>query len=318
MRRGEVQPFTDKQIELAKIFADQAVIAIENVRLFTELEAKNRDLTESLEQQTATAEILRVISRSPTDVQPVFDTIARNAARLCEANYSGVHPFDGELLTMAAAHGFTPGDFVAAQANFPRRAGRESAVGRAVLTRAAVHIHDVTRDPEYRFPAQAQIGYRTILGVPMLREGVPIGAVAIWRREVRPFSEAQIALVTTFAAQAVIAVENVRLFKELEARNRDLTEAVLRQNPVRRPSRPRPAEPRRSGGLDPSPAWPFPLLQLGVRGGGQCPQLVKGHHRAGSSPGRGSMDPCHGNRACATRSSWASGGGKWAGRPYRN
>src|SRR5262249_3705013 len=228
IRRMEVRPFTEKQIKLLEIFPDQAVIAIENVRLFTELEARTHELTEALEQQTATSEILRVISSSPTDTQPVFDTIARNAARLCEATHSSVNQFDGELLTLAATHGFSVQEIEAGRQMFPRRAMRESAVGRAVLTRTVVHIPDVTQDPEYRFPAQARF-YRTILGVPMLREGVPIGAVAIWRQDVRPFSDAQIALVKTFANQAVIAIENVRLFKELEDRNHELTEALEQQ-----------------------------------------------------------------------------------------
>src|SRR5262245_41660138 len=172
IRRMEVRPFTEKQIKLLETFSDQAVIAIENVRLFTELEARNHELTEALEQQTATGEILRVISSSHTDTQPVCDTIARNAARLCEATRSSVNQFDGELLTLAATHGFSVQEMEAGRQMFPRRAAHESAVGRAVLTRAVVHIHDVTQDPAYRFPAQAQIGYRTILGVPMLREGV--------------------------------------------------------------------------------------------------------------------------------------------------
>jgi signal transduction histidine kinase len=226
MRRSHVQPFTDKQIELAKTFADQAVIAIENVRLFTELEARNRELTESLEQQTATAEILRVISSSPTDVQPVFDTIVRNAARLCEASHSNLFRFEGELLAHAASFGFAPVDVEDVRTAFPRRPGREFAVGRAVMEGRAIHIRDVTQDPEYRMPAQSVRNLRTVLAVPMLREGIAIGAVAIWRAEVQPFSEAQIKLVTTFAAQAVIAIENVRLFHELESRTAQLTRSV--------------------------------------------------------------------------------------------
>jgi GAF domain-containing protein len=226
MRRTEVQLFTDKQVALAKTFADQAVIAIENVRLFTELEARNRELTEALEQQTATAEILRVISGSPTDVQPVFDTIVRSAARLCEAARSNLFRFDGELVAFAASFGFTLADVDIIRMAFPRRPGREFAVGRAVMEGRAIHIADVTQDPEYDMPVQAVVNQRTVLAVPMLREGIPIGAVAIWRPEVRPFSETQLKLVTTFADQAVIAIENVRLFQELEARTGQLTRSV--------------------------------------------------------------------------------------------
>jgi GAF domain-containing protein len=219
-------PFSPKQIELLQTFADQAVIAIENVRLFTELEARNRELTESLEQQTATAEILRVISSSPTDVQPVFDTIVRSAARLCEATRSNLFRFEGEHVAFAASFGFTPADVEIVRKAFPRRPGREYAVGRAVMEGRVIHIADVTQDPEYRMPVQYTLNQRTVLAVPMLREGIPIGAVAIWRPEVRPFSEAQIKLVTTFADQAVIAIENVRLFHELEARTAQLTRSV--------------------------------------------------------------------------------------------
>jgi signal transduction histidine kinase len=226
MRRTEVQPFTDKQVELAKTFADQAVIAIENVRLFTELEERNRELTESLEQQTATSEILRVISSSPTDVQPVFDTIVRSAARLCQAARANLFRFDGELVVHAAAFGFTPTEVEVLRTAFPRRPGREFMVGRALVEGRVIHVHDVMQDPEYRMPERVTLNQRAVLAVPMLREGTPIGAVAIWRSEARPFSEAQIKLVTTFADQAVIAIENVRLFQELEARTAQLTRSV--------------------------------------------------------------------------------------------
>ncbi len=202
IRRHEVRPFADKQIALLQTFADQAVIAIENVRLFKELEVKNRDLTEALEQQTATSEILRVISSSPTDVQPVFDTIVQSAARLCGATRSNLLRFDGELLSLEATFGFTPADVEAIRKAFPQRPGRESvvaviepgresAVGRAVMEGQVIHIPDVTQDPQYRNPAQSILHLRTVLAVPMLREGIPIGAVVIWRSEVRPFSEAQ-------------------------------------------------------------------------------------------------------------------------------
>jgi GAF domain-containing protein len=226
MWRRDVHPFSDRQIILLQTFADQAVIAIENVRLFTELEARNRELTEALEQQTATAEILRVISRSPTDVQPVFDTIVRNAARLCEAARSHLFRFDGELLALAATFGFTDADAEILRTVFPRRPGRGFIAGRAVIESRAIHIPDVTQDPEYVDIVHPTLHQRTVLAVPMLREGIPIGAVVIWRSETRPFSEAQIKLVTTFADQAVIAIENVRLFHELEARTAQLTRSV--------------------------------------------------------------------------------------------
>src|SRR5262249_4914163 len=224
--RLEAQPFSVRQIELLETFAHQAVIAIENVRLFQELQARNRDLTEALDQQTATGEILRVISSSPTDLQPVFDTIVRNAARLCDATRSNLVRFEGKLLAVAATFGFTLSDAGSALTHFPRQPGREWAAGRAVLEGRVIHIPDVTQDPEYNNPAQSILNLRTVLAVPMLREGIPIGAVVIWRSEVRPFSEAQIKLVTTFADQAVIAIENVRLFQELDARTAQLTRSV--------------------------------------------------------------------------------------------
>jgi GAF domain-containing protein len=223
VRRTEARPFTNRQVELLETFADQAVIAIENVRLFTELQEKNRGLTEALEQQTATSEILSVISSSPTDVQPVFDTIARSAARLCDATVSGMARFDGNVLELAATYGYEPEALEYLQRAHPRRPGRDTGWGRAVLERRVIHVHDVTVDPEYQHSA---IGYRTLLAVPLLREGAVLGAIAIWRRDVKPFSNQQIALVETFADQAVIAIENVRLFKELEARTRDLTRSV--------------------------------------------------------------------------------------------
>jgi signal transduction histidine kinase/putative methionine-R-sulfoxide reductase with GAF domain len=223
LRRREANRFTDKQTALLQTFADQAVIAIENVRLFTELQARNKELIEALDKQTATSEMLRVILSSPTDPQPVFDTIARSAARLCDAPVSGVARFDGQVLEVAATHGYGPEALEFLLQRFPRRAGRETGWGRAVLERHAIHLHDVTVDAEYE---GFSTGYRTLLAVPMLGKGTALGAIAIWRREVRPFSDQQIALVETFADQAVIAIENVRLFKELEARTQDLTRSV--------------------------------------------------------------------------------------------
>jgi PAS domain S-box-containing protein len=228
--RTEVKPFSDKQLGLLRVFADQAVIAIENVRLFNELETRNRDLTEALEQQTATSDILRVISRSPTDVQPVFETIANAAVKLCRAAHTTVATFDGELLRFAAMARVDTEGAEALQRLFPRPPDRASAVSRAVLTRSVVMIEDVITDNDYQIQdAALTAGFRSVLGVPLLRDGNPIGAIAVGRPEPGRFPESQIALLKTFADQAVIAIENVRLFKELEVRNRDLTEALEQQ-----------------------------------------------------------------------------------------
>ena len=234
--RNEVSPFTGKQIELVRTFADQALIAIENVRLFTELQEKNRALTEAhaqvtetLEQQTATSEVLRVISSSPTDVQPVFDAIATNAARLCDAVNGLVIRYDGELLHLAAQYNVDPQRLAAVRQAYPRSASRGALSGRAILTRDVVHVPDVSRDLEYTLPAATTIGYRSVLAVPMMHEGVPRGTILVARDVVAPFSDAHIALIQTFADQAVIAIENVRLFTELQEKNHELTSALDQQ-----------------------------------------------------------------------------------------
>jgi two-component system, NtrC family, sensor kinase len=237
LRRAEAVPFTDKQIALLQTFADQAVIAIENVRLFTELQENNLALTEAhahvteaLEQQTATAEILRVISRSQTDVQPVFDTIARSAVKLCDGLFSALFQFDGELLHRVAQHNYTPEALEELHCVFPARPTRALFTGRAILERAVVHIPDSEVDPEHQHRAlRRAIGWRSGLFVPMLREGAPIGVIEVARAEPGPFSDSEIELLKTFADQAVIAVENVRLFKELEARNAELIDTLARQ-----------------------------------------------------------------------------------------
>jgi signal transduction histidine kinase/putative methionine-R-sulfoxide reductase with GAF domain len=227
IRRLEAHPFSDQQVALLQTFADQAVIAIENVRLFKELEARNRDLTEALEQQTATAEILRVISRSQTDVQPVFDTIVRSAVRLCAGLFSTLYQFDGELLHRVAQHNYTSEALEASDRVFPARPTRALGAGRAILERAVVHMPDVELDPEHQHQALSRaIGIRSSLWVPMLREGTPIGVITVARAEAGPFSDSEIELLKTFADQAVIAVENVRLFKELQARTGELTQSV--------------------------------------------------------------------------------------------
>ena len=223
-RRIEDRPFSEKQITLVKTFADQAVIAIENVRLFNELQVRNRDLTEALEQQTATGEVLRVIASSPTEIQPVLDTVIANAVRLIGAEHGHIRQYDGEFL-QGVAYCNVEAEEVIALREMPLRPGRDTAPGRAFLERKPIHVPNVElwdlTPPPYRAG--------TILAVPMLREGTPIGTFSVWRKNVMPFTERQIELVTTFADQAVIAIENVRLFKELEARNRDLTEALDQQ-----------------------------------------------------------------------------------------
>src|SRR5581483_2017805 len=174
-----------------------------------------RRLAEARAQQAAMAEILRVIASSPTDVQPVFDAIVRRATRLCGAAFATAFRFDGQLMSLAAHHGMSADELGAARQHYPRPAARESASGRAIVERRVVHIRDVRDDPEYGLASvQKTLGFRTVLAVPMLREGEPIGSLSLWRRRVRPFTPAQIALMTAFAQQAVIAVENVRLHTE--------------------------------------------------------------------------------------------------------
>jgi GAF domain-containing protein len=230
MRRTAVDPFTERQIALLKTFADQAVIAIENVRLFKELQVRNRDLTEALEQQTATSEILRVIASSPTDLQPVLDTVAESAARLCDSQDAQIYRVDGDMMCKVARYGAVPDGIPLGTS---RRISRGSNTGRAIVDRKPVHIHDMLVEREEDFPdvweTVQQERLRTVLAVPLLREHTPVGAILLRRTEVQPFTDPQIALLKTFADQAVIAIENVRLFNELQERNRDLTEALEQQ-----------------------------------------------------------------------------------------
>ena len=226
--RREVRAFSESQIQLLSTFADQAVIALENVRLFTELEARNRELTEALEQQTATSEVLKAISRSAFDLQPVLQTLAENAIRLCAADRVFIFRFDGELLRAAASYNASA-ELRERVERTPVAPGRHSVSARAALERRTVQVVDAQADPEYSYFRYDVDPIRTILAVPMLKADELVGTITIWRTEVKPFTEAQIALLETFADQAVIAIENVRLFQELQARNRELSDALEQQ-----------------------------------------------------------------------------------------
>jgi signal transduction histidine kinase len=219
--RQEVRRFTDKQIELVKNFAAQAVIAIENARLLNEL----RD---SLDQQTATSQVLGVISSSPTDVQPVFDAIASSSVNLCGAGYCIVYSFDGKMISVVAHHNLDRVALDALRQLWPMAPDARALIGRTILDRQVLHVSDVAAEPNYTFAntSQAPLGIRTFLGVPMLREGRPIGAIGLYRRDVKLFSDRQIELVKSFADQAVIAIENVRLFERVEARTRELAKSL--------------------------------------------------------------------------------------------
>ena len=218
----DVLPFTDNQIALVQNFAAQAVIAIENTRLLNELRQRTDDLSESLEQQTATSKVLEVISRSAFDLHAVFETVAESSVRLCGADRAFIFRFDGELLRMAVAYN-SPPEFTAWVEQHPIRPGRQSGSARAALERRTIHIPDVQVDPEYTYGAKDAEAIRTVLGVPILKGDDLLGVMMIYHLEgVRPFTEKQIALVETFADQAAIAIENVRLFDEIQDTSRQL------------------------------------------------------------------------------------------------
>jgi len=223
--RFEVRPFTDKQIALVETFADQAAIAIENVRLFDEVRARTEELSESLQQQTATADVLKVISRSAFDLPTVLQTLVESAARLCEAHKAVIVRPKGGALYRAEAYGFSR-EFIEAVWDLPIEPTPGSAAGRALLEGHVVHIADVEADPTYTFTAKSLGDYRTILAVPMLREGEAIGVLVLTRSDVRPFTEKQTETASTFADQAAIAIENVRLFDSVEARTRELAKSL--------------------------------------------------------------------------------------------
>jgi two-component system, NtrC family, sensor kinase len=224
-----IGPFKPKELAILQTFAAQAVIAIENARLLNELRQRTGDLSEALEQQTATSEVLRVISSSPTNVQPVFDAIAESAVRLCDGQFSFVLRFDGKIMDFASCCGLSAEGLDAFHSILPMPASEDTASGRAIVRRAVVEISDVEADPSYgargRGLAKA-VTYRSIAAVPLLHEGNPIGAIAVARANAGPFPKRQIVLLQAFADQAVIAIENVRLFDEVQARTRELAKSL--------------------------------------------------------------------------------------------
>ena len=220
--RANAGSFPAQQIALLQAFADQAVIAIRNVRLFDEVQARTEELSESLQQQTATADVLKVISRSAFDLRTVLQTLVESAARFCEADKGAIVREKDGLFYNAEAYGYSR-EFLDYIRSTPIKAERGSASGRALVEGRVVHIADVKADPEYTFVEASRLGdIRTALCAPMLREGIPIGVLALTRSEVKPFSDKQIELVTTFADQASIAIENVRLFDEIQDKSRQL------------------------------------------------------------------------------------------------
>ena len=227
--RLEVRPFTDKQIELVTTFADQAVIAIENVRLFDEVQARTAELQDSLEYQTATSDVLSVISRSPSHVLPVLNAIVQTAGNLCRADLALFYSLENGMYHLVAANN-PEATLVKYASERPIPPGRGSLVGRTALERSTVHLPDCLSDPEFTYQHHQRVGaFRSMLGVPLLRDGTPVGVFSLLRTAAKPFSDKQIELVETFADQAVIAIENARLFAEVQARTAELTESLEQQ-----------------------------------------------------------------------------------------
>src|SRR5262245_9217710 len=233
--RQEVRPFTDKQVELVENFADQAAIAIENTRLLNELRERTDDLSESLEQQTATSEVLKVISSSPGELEPVFNAMLANATRICEATFGNLWLFEGNAFRAVAVHSKETFDDLRRKPVIDLRDNPGIPLDRVASTKQVVHILDLRTDQSYsqrndRVVALVEIaGARTLLDVPMLKENELVGVIVLYRQEVRPFTDKQIELVKNFAAQAVIAIENTRLLKELRQRTDDLSEPLEQQ-----------------------------------------------------------------------------------------
>jgi GAF domain-containing protein len=226
LARNRVEPFTDHEIVLVTTFADQAVIAIENVRLFEAEQQRTRELTESLQQQSATADVLKVISRSPFDLQTVLDTLVESAARLCDADSAAIHRPDGNSYPYVASYGYSREyhEYMRERTMIP---GRGTVLGRAVTECKPTQVNDVAADPEYTLREGQRLGgFRTVLGIPLLRESAPIGVIVLTRKAVRPFTDKQIELATTFADQAAIAIENVRLFEAEQQRTQELARSL--------------------------------------------------------------------------------------------